>query len=40
MVAGQQSILVQKIFNDLLIEVRKHRKEKNFDSILKNHFLS
>ena len=30
-----------KIFNDLLpIEVRKHCKQKNFNSILKNHFLS
>ena len=40
MVAGQQSILQQKIFNELPIEVRKHYKEKNFNSILKNHFLS
>ena len=29
-----------KIFNDLPIEVRRHCKEKNFNSILKNHFLS
>ena len=29
-----------KMFNDLPIEVRKHCKEKNFNSILKNHFLS
>ena len=31
-----------KIFNDLPIEVRKHCKEKNFNSISKkkNHFLS
>ena len=32
--------LVAKIFNDLSIEVRKHCKEKNSNSILKNHFLS
>ena len=29
-----------KIFNDLPIEVRRHCKEKNFNSILQNHFLS
>ena len=29
-----------KIFNDLPIEVRRHCEEKNFNSILKNHFLS
>ena len=29
-----------KIFNDLSIEVCRHCKEKNFNSILKNHFLS
>ena len=29
-----------KIFNDLPVEVRKHCKGKNFNSILKNHFLS
>ena len=28
-----------KIFNDLSIEVRRHCKEKNFNSILKNHFF-
>ena len=27
-----------KIFDDLPIEVRKHCKENNFNSILKNHF--
>ena len=29
-----------EISNDLSIEVRRHCKEKNFNSILKNHFLS
>ena len=29
-----------KIFNDLPIEARKHCKEKNFNSILKNNFFS
>ena len=32
--------LAAKIFNDFPIEVCKHCKEKNFISILKNHFLS
>ena len=30
--------LAAKIFNDLPVEARKHCKEKNFNSILKNYF--
>ena len=39
---GRRSInyLGVKIFSDLPIEVCRHCKENNFNSILKNHFLS